>query len=227
MSMLDWAKREVDIACKKERGNESDDKFDYGCACYASALKAFESLIGDDHSGMSIGITKGILNRLIDGKPLTPIEDEPDAWNDTWRDEDRKCTCCQSKRMSCLFKYVYDDGQVEYRDIDRFICKDEPSGTFWHNSFVANILGELFPITFPYTPYNKPIIAHRTTVLVDPKLGDYDTMAIWSAETPDGKRKEVGRFFKESNGKWLEIDKSEYMERFEKEYQERLTGVKL
>lgn len=61
------------------------------------------------------------------------------------------------------------------------------------------------------------VIAHRTTVLVDPKLGDYDTMAIWSAETPDGKRKEVGRFFKESNGKWLEIDKSEYMERFEME----------
>ena len=47
MSMLDWAKREVDIACKKERGNESDDKFNYGCACYASALNAKRNIKKD------------------------------------------------------------------------------------------------------------------------------------------------------------------------------------
>lgn len=218
MGMSEWAKREVEIACKQERGGKPSDEWAYGCACYKSALKAFESLIEDDHSGMSMSITKQVLNRLIDGKPLSPIEDTPDAWNEVgWTDKEHKYTCYQSKRMSDLFKYVYDDGHIEYSDINRFICKDEPSGTYWHNSFVANILGGLFPITFPYTPYNKPIIVHRTTVLVDPKLGDYDTMAIWSAETPDGKRKEVGRFFKESNGKWLEIDKSEYMERFEME----------
>ena len=29
---------------------------------------------------MSIQITKSILNRLIDGKCLTPIEDDPDIW---------------------------------------------------------------------------------------------------------------------------------------------------
>lgn len=219
MSMLDWAKREVDIACKKECGNESDDKFNYGCACYASAIKAFESLIGDGHSGMSIGITKGILNRLIDGKPLTPIEDEPDAWNDIWKAEDRKCACYQSKRMSSLFKYVYNDGQVEYRDIDRFICKDEPSGTFWHNSFVAEILSQSFPITFPYAPLDKPIVVHRTTALFDCENGDYDTMAIWYAETPNGNRTEINRFFKEADGQWQEI--------CEKEYRERLTEVKL
>lgn len=44
-------------------------------------MRAFESLLGDGHSGMSIGITKNILNRLIDGKPLTPIEDTEDVWN--------------------------------------------------------------------------------------------------------------------------------------------------
>lgn len=218
MGMSEWAKREVEIACKQERVGKPSDEWAYGCACYKSALKAFESLLEDDHSGLSMSVTKQVLNRLIDGKPLSPIEDTPDAWNEVgWTDKEHKYTCYQSKRMSDLFKYVYDDGHIEYSDINRFICKDEPSGTYWHNSFVANILGELFPITFPYTPYNKPIIAHRTTVLVDPKLGDYDTMAIWSAETPDGKRKEVGRFFRESNGKWLEIDKSEYMERFEME----------
>lgn len=73
--MLDWAKREVAIASKRERGDKPEDEWDYGVACYDSALKAFESLLGDNHSGFSIHVTKGILNRLIDGKPLTPIED--------------------------------------------------------------------------------------------------------------------------------------------------------
>ena len=51
-----WAEREVEIACKKEDV--------YGCKYYHSALKAFESLCDDDHSGCSIKITKEILNRL-------------------------------------------------------------------------------------------------------------------------------------------------------------------
>lgn len=70
MSMMEWAKREVEIASKRERGDKPESEWDYGCACYDSALKAFESLCGDGHSGFSIGITKGILNRLIERKPL-------------------------------------------------------------------------------------------------------------------------------------------------------------
>ena len=79
--ILDWAKREVEIACKRENPNRKEGKFDYGCACYASALKAFESLCEDGHSGYSIRIAQSILNRLIDGMPLTPIEDTYYVWN--------------------------------------------------------------------------------------------------------------------------------------------------
>lgn len=81
MSMLEWAKNEVAIASKRERGNKPEGEWDYGCACYDSAMRAFESLLGDGHSGMSIGFTKNILNRLIDGKPLTPIEDTEEVWS--------------------------------------------------------------------------------------------------------------------------------------------------
>lgn len=56
MSMMEWAKREVEIASKRERGDKPESEWDYGCACYNSALKAFESLCGDGHSGFSIGI---------------------------------------------------------------------------------------------------------------------------------------------------------------------------
>lgn len=77
----DWAAREVALASQKERESAEDkDDWDYGVACYESALRAYRSLERDGHSGMSIQITKSILNRLIDGKCLTPIEDDPDIW---------------------------------------------------------------------------------------------------------------------------------------------------
>ena len=80
-NMLYWAEREVAIACEKENPNKKDGEFDCGCACYESALKAFKSLCDDCHSGFSIKMTQVILNSLIDGKPLTPIEDMDDVWN--------------------------------------------------------------------------------------------------------------------------------------------------
>lgn len=49
---------------------------------YESALKAFKSILEDDHSGHSVMMTKTVLNRLIDGKCLTPIEDTDDIWNE-------------------------------------------------------------------------------------------------------------------------------------------------
>ena len=52
-NILDWAEREVAIACEKENSIKKDGEFDYGCACYESALKAFKSLCGDGHSGFS------------------------------------------------------------------------------------------------------------------------------------------------------------------------------
>ena len=79
MDMKSWAEKEIEIACAREKANAEDsDEWNYGVACYQSALKAFNSLCEDGHSGMSIGFTKNILNRLIDGKPLTPIEDIPE-----------------------------------------------------------------------------------------------------------------------------------------------------
>ena len=69
-SMERWAENEVAIACRREKPDRKDGEWDYGCACYESALKAFQSLCNDGHSGFSIGLTKAILNRLIDGKSL-------------------------------------------------------------------------------------------------------------------------------------------------------------
>lgn len=213
MSMTDWAKREVEIACKREKeNNEEDGMWDYGCACYESALKAFNSLMEDGHSGMSIGFTKNILNRLIDGKPLTPIEDTDDVWGDiTTRHRDGSISY-QCTRMTSLFKDVDKDGNVTYSDVNRFvkIDVDNPSSA-WHSSLIDRIMGEMFPIKMPYSGETYKV--YCKDLLTDPKNGDFDTIGIYYAILPNGEKLEISRYFKELGPDWAEIDVSEYNER--------------
>ena len=213
MSMLDWAKREVEIACAREKALSTEDgDWDYGCGCYQSALKAFKSLCEDGHSGYSIGITKYILNRLIEGKPLTPIEDTPDVWNDRTSINDDGSMCYQCGRMSSLFKDVSADGTVTYNDVDRVICFDinNPNLTY-HNGFVSNIINEMYPITMPYMP-GEPFYVAREDFLTDPKNGDFDTMGVLYFKQGDRKQN-INRFFKETETSWDEITKEEHLER--------------
>lgn len=220
MSMTEWAKREIEIAIKKERGDGDPNEWDYGCACYESAYKAFLSLCEDKHSGYSIGFTKEILNRLIDGKPLTPIEDVPDVWSKIICLKN-ECTAYQCKRMSSLFKHVYTDGTVKYNDIDRYICvnKDRPRSSGWCNGFIKRLLDEKYPITMPYCPPTKPFVVYCTEGLSDPKNGDFDTIGIWYVDKPNGERDVIERFFKddENGSSYIEIDRQEYEKRMKKD----------
>ena len=221
-NMLDWAEREVAIACEKENPNKKDREFDYGCACYESALKAFKSLCDDCHSGFSIKMTQVILNRLIDGKPLTPIEDMDDVWNliENYEDGYRSYQC---KRMYSLFKDVYADGTVKYDDINRSYCIDiHDSNNEYSSRLVRRIIDKMFPIAMPYMP-SKPIKVYCEDFLTDKKNGDFDTVGVFYAlKTENDKQKkiEINRFFREpkegEEGRWTEISKEEYMQRRDK-----------
>lgn len=212
MDMKEWARQEIDIACKRERGNAPESEWDYGCACYQSAYKAFLSLLEDGHSGMSISFTRSILNYLIAGKPLTPIEDTPDIWNEVPYYGEDGAINFQCNRMSSLFKYVYPDGRIRYSDVRRIECvdRDHPNGARFHNGFIFNLINDMFPIEMPYCPDIKPFLVYRSDFLFDPKNGDYDTMAIWYVEKPDGSKVEINRFFKESGNTFEEITREEY-----------------
>ena len=214
MSMTSWAEKEVDIACKRERelsGNK--DKWDYGCACYESALKALKTLAEDGHSGYSMSITNHILNRLIDGKPLTPIEDTDDVWNECSRTgSDYKTFKCS--RMSSLFKDVYKDGTVKYIDVNRVLCVDfDDHSNCWANGFVGNIINDMYPITMPYMPESKQYKVYCREFLTDRKNGDFDTLAVLCVKLPDGTVKDIYRYFKDVPNGWDEIDPYEYMSR--------------
>lgn len=225
MGMLEWAKNEVEIACKRERGDKPEYEFDYGCACYDSAMKAFESLLEVGHSGASIGFTKAILDRLIEGKPLTAIEDTEDIWTHDFTFNDG-VTVYQCKRMSSLYKYVYSDGKVKYIDSERTYCIDVKSPeAAYRNGFIRKIYDEMYPITMPYMPKEKSDVIVCDELLTDRKNGDFDTIAILYIKRSDGKKIKVNRYFKEGEKSFIEITEEEYRKREEmdRERQERET----
>jgi hypothetical protein len=212
-NMESWAEREVEIACKHERGDAPEGEWDYGCACYESALKAFNSLLGDGHSGCSIGITKSILNRLIDGTPLTPIEDTDDIWNQiSEKGPDHESIGYQCKRLTSLFKNVYPDGTVKYSDVDSYRCHDIHGNGIYYNGLVHHIIDEMFPIAMPYIP-GEPIRVYCEEFLTDKKNGDFDTVGVFYAVLNDGKRVDIDRYFKEGEDDQIEITAEEYQER--------------
>lgn len=213
MGMLDWAKKEVEIACKRENPGRKDGEWDYGCACYESALKAYESLCNDGHSGYSFGFTKNILIRLMDGNPLTPIEDTDDIWNTCGTDEDGTTTY-QCSRKSALFKKVHKDGTVDFSDVDRFYCKDIETGSTYSSGLVTKVINAMFPITMPYMP-ERPWKVNCMDLLVDKKNGDFDTLAIFSIEK-NNEVIQINRFFKYDDGideDWVEINSVEFEKR--------------
>ena len=76
MTLTTWSEHEIELACKRENPDWDGKSFDYGCSCYQSALKAYKSLLSDGHSGASFGLTRNILVPLMDGLPLTPIDEK-------------------------------------------------------------------------------------------------------------------------------------------------------
>lgn len=214
MSMKDWARREIEIAVARERAADGTEEgeFSYGGACYESAFKAFESLLEDGHSGMSIGFTKHILNRLIDGKPLTPIEDVEENWEDVSHfSPDGKYKKYQCNRMYSLFKDVYPNGIVEYHCNDRYYCRDIRNDTTYTYSLVTDILDELYPITMPYIPADKPYVFLVEELKLQDTPGDSDTFVIHSLQKPDGTVEKLNRYYTEDiTGRMVQITAEEY-----------------
>lgn len=224
MGMKEWAKMEVEIACKRENPDRKEGEFDYGCACYESALKAFESLCEDGHSGFSIGLTKNILNRLIDGKPLTPIEDTEDVWGAVIDRRDNGDIVYQCKRMRALFKTVHTDGSVTYDVNDRFVGVDTNSQNVTFSAgYIRRIMEKIVgPISMPYMPEDNPYYVYCEDFLYDPKNGDFDTVGLLYYKTPSGERKELNIFLADKDGELVRIKPDEYYER--KNFSERNRG---
>ena len=211
MNLTEWAENEVNIV-------KSDPNTDrYSASCVDSALKAFKCLMEDGHSGLSISVTKNILNRLIDGKPLTPIteKDFEDARSDpdyAWLRGNGLKSSIQCPRMPSLFRKETIDGKVMYHDNSRIICRElgKDSGSFY-SGICADVVDEMFPITLPYVG-NDLYTVYVIEYLFDEKNGDFDTIEVVYIKNPNGEQVPVGRYFTEKDNKLKEISKEEFAE---------------
>ena len=225
--MNNWAENECRIACKRENPDYdfNSNEFDYGCGCYKSALKAYNSLLEDGHSGMSFGFTKNILIRLMEGKPLTAITDddffsvergteEYPAESDEWLESQGLKSDLQCPRMSSLFRRETLDGKIKYHDVNRayYVNADNEDDTYYSNTY---FLDELIPITMPYYPPVKPYKIYERTFLFDKNNGDFDTRGILYMITPDGEKIDLNIYKAEKDKKFVDITEAEYNYRYE------------
>lgn len=219
MSMYDWARQEVQLA-KAELKRNKNDEAQYMIACYDSALRAYEKLINDDHTGMSFATTRRILENLMYEIPLMPLEDKEIMWNHV--DHCGNESVFQHKRMPSLFKMVNKKtGAVKFSDNNRVLCKNllDTDSAYFYNGFISRVIDGMFPIEFPYMPTKEKYVAYVTEFLMDPANGDFDTMNLVSVKLPNGDARSINLYYKEENGRWVQITQDEWIGRKKKAFE--------
>ena len=117
MSLLEHAKRELKLAGYdiSDKGCEMHDDKEplkgYVNSCAKNAYELIKTLSKAHHSGMSVEITLGIFNKLVNLETLTPLTNNPDEWENLYEWES---ACYQSKRNPSCFTSDF----KTYHDID-------------------------------------------------------------------------------------------------------------
>lgn len=134
MSLLEHAKRELDMIPKDEEGMQDMMNKDI-----LDIIKKFSE---QGHSGFSAEYAINTLERLLKCKPLLPLTGEEDEWLPPYSIKGHR----QNKRCGSVFLKA--DGTAE--DIDAIIVSDN-GGITWY-------IGGDFrkKITFPYVPPTDP-----------------------------------------------------------------------
>ncbi len=221
MSMYDWARQEVQLA-KAELKRNKNDEAQYMIACYDSALRAYEKLINDGHTGTSFAITREILEKLMHEIPLAPVEDKEIMWNYTHSHENE--AVFQHKRMPSVFRMVNKKtGAVRFSDNDRILCKNllSPDSVYFYSKFISRIIDGMFPIEFPYMPTKEKYIVYVTEFLMDPANVDFDTMNLVSVKLPTGDARALNLYYKEENSRWVQITQDEWIGRKKKAFERK------
>jgi hypothetical protein len=142
--MMEWAKRELDLAGFKE----SDDPDDIDNLMRNDVLKLLEMFVKWDHSGFSANYAIKLFQTLANWKPLSPLTGESDEWTEVGPD------VWQNKRASNVFKG--EDGRAYWNDgivfWEWFTTEEgEP-----YKSYFTSRDSRVFIDSFPWTMPEKP-----------------------------------------------------------------------
>lgn len=147
MSMIDWAKNELELAGYKSDAEDGPNKW-----LRDGVLKLLEAFCEEGHSGSSAPFAVSLFSRLASWKPLAPLTGEDDEWNEvgngTW----------QNRRASNVFKDAsgpyWSDGIVFWE-----WYTDEKTGKRYKSYFTCS--DSRVPITFPFTMPDEPEYRER------------------------------------------------------------------
>ncbi|MBQ3420111.1 MAG: hypothetical protein IJH34_00260 [Romboutsia sp.] len=200
MKLSDWGKNEL------ERASKNCDE--YTKLCYESALKAYESLLDDGHSGMSFSITRNILDRLMNDLPLTPITEED--FKDADKFNQSGIETYQCPRYSALFKNIK-DGKILYSDVQRVVFYDIKGHT-WGSGLAVILIDKKYPITLPYFPSVNKYKVHGWDCMYDDKNGIYEKPGSYNIQyfdyviTPECDKVKLDKLYLEDEtGKMQEV----------------------
>ena len=166
------------------------------------AVKIFNELEDLQHTEESKVMIKRFLSRLIEDKPLSPIEDRDDVWDEVdyrclfpvevHAGEDIETTLYINKRLRTLYRRevrdIKKDVLIEktYHDPTRVTCINTIDGKEVILSLVNDYVDEHYPIEFPYFPTDKYIV---NVILFNHKNpledGEEDTICIKTIIDPD------------------------------------------
>lgn len=216
------------------------DLYKYDFLCMDAAKELYEDLLRQGHSGMSINITIEFLKRLVDGKPLTALTDNEEEWGKTEYDIFKKGIKNKyyNKRYPALFKDVYEDGHIVYRDNNRVTCYDPIMETSFGMGIANLIYDEMNPIKMPYYPGESDVTMEVFSFQYDKETADksdFDTIVVLDIiDKNSDERTSVNRFFrgpKEGEtptlGGWVEIDIIELKDRIDNGTLENLDLIDL
>lgn len=232
-----WAERELELFANSK--NKKPDSFTNVKTRISNscdiALEAYKLILNKvvqyDDINMGVAYTKDILIKLLDCKILTPIEDNEEDWMSYLKSSllDYELFC--SNRYSSLYKRVYKDGSIKYFDIDRVKCVDLIDLDYKYSiDIVIDMIDELYPITMPYIPPDKPFEIYCQTWLYNKPCdgeiivsGCYDTIGIYYGTTPEGEHIGIFRYFKFN---YADDHTREVKEITHEEYHDRMTTCK-
>lgn len=188
------------------------------------AVKLFNELEDLPHTEESKVMIKRFLSRLIEDKPLSPIEDRDDMWDEVGVNagEDSEVALYINKRLRTLYRREVRDIKKDvltektYHDPTRVTCINTIDGKEVVLSLVNDYVDECFPIKFPYFPTDKYIV---NVILFNHKSpledGEEDTICIETIIDPDHKVITPYAYYALNEKRdWCRIHVSEYYKRF-------------
>lgn len=152
MSLVDYANRELDIL-GLGTNDLTGESLEYSLR--ENILRIIQEFSDEGHSGSSASYAIGIITKLLQFKPLTPLTGEDSEWNYSY-DSEYYGKVYQNKRASSVFKddrgAYWSDGIVFWEwysspDID----DGKPYKTYF-TSKDSKVMIEEFPWTMPDKP---------------------------------------------------------------------------